>query len=348
MASVASTLVVWNPALSPAKPAHRAELVTVDDALLSRFHRGPLHTLAAPAAPRSWMTGAAYTADGELVEASRRWWSGDRSAPVSVDPEHVGMPPAAPRLEGSWRYAGHWTTHFGHFLIEVLTNLWGPVSEVDGLVFHRTYRGGAPGRRRDGVRSAELLPWQRDLLALAGYVGPEARVVRHRPLRVDHLVVASRPVLLKSWAAEEAVEVWRRVSDAVGDRGPDERVFLSRTLFNQDGTSSRRDAADVAWDTRLDELFARAGFAVVHPERLSVAEQVATIRGAAVLAGSAGSALHLSAVASPGTRVLEIGDTRSPSEPMPTQRLIDAACGHLTAFVGYRDDKALGRVLRSL
>lgn len=341
----------WTVPQSPLAVPRDPWVSVVDDAIVTPSQRGRVHVESAPTAPRGWMTGAVHDAAGDLVTASIRTWSGDRLAPVAVDPAQVRIPANADRLEGSWRYAGNWTMHFGHFFLEVLPTLWGDPGdpgEGRGLLFHQSPRVAPPAQRR-GPRTPDQKPWQREFLALAGFGDADIRVVLSKPVRADRLVVPSRPVLLKAWAAPEAVDVWRRISDAVGERGDARRVFLSRTLFHEteaDRPRSRRSEAE--WDAHLDAEFARAGFAVVHPERLPLREQLALVRGADVLAGASGSALHLSAFARSGTRVLEVGDSRSPATPMPTQLMIDAACGHLSEFVPHLGARELRRALTSL
>lgn len=341
--------VIWTVPSSPAPQPDQPWSTTVDGALLTGSARGRLHTVATEEGPRRWMTGAVHDANGVLVPASLLRWSGDRAAPVAADPKRVPVPEETEHLEGTWRYAGNWAPHFGHFFIEVLTTLWGPVEERTGLVLHRRTRSSGAKAPRAALREPTLSAWQREFLRLAGAPDAQVRVVLERPVRVDRLVVPSRPVLLKLWAAPEAVEVWRRVSDAVGAKGKARRVFLSRSLFHEGGhghARSRRSEAE--WDAHLDQAFAAAGFAVVHPQRLSLTEQLAAVRGAKVLAGASGSALHLSAFARPGTRVLEIGDERSPDAPMPTQQMIDAACGHPSAFVSHLDRNGLQKALKRL
>jgi capsular polysaccharide biosynthesis protein len=91
-------------------------------------------------------------------------------------------------------------------------------------------------------------------------------------------------------------------------------------------------------DVLLDELFAEAGFEVVAPEQLSIDDQVRLISGARVLAGQAGSALHLAGFAPPGAHILELGDTRMPNRGVGTQRVINTLCGHSSAFIPPRWD----------
>lgn len=187
-------------------------IVELDDAFLTGYRQGP--TAADPAhGPRYWMRGTAYTAAGDLVPHARRTWSPDNAnAPIPCDPERVDPPTRAERLEGRWLYAGHWTRHFGHCLLEVLPTLWPePDGRLDGIVVHRSIRSSLPLRRpHGGPHLAGLTGWQADLLDLAGYGGLPVRVVRGRPVQVDELVVPSRPVVFRTEARPAAVDLWRR------------------------------------------------------------------------------------------------------------------------------------------
>lgn len=333
-------------AASPRQPPESGcPLVTVKGAVLTPLRRGELRTTESP---RRWITGAVHDAEGRLLPVSQRMWSGDPRSPVAADPDPVRVPKVAEELSGTWLYAGHWFPHFGHFLLETLTNLWPDPTTLalDGVVAHRGYRGDlAPAGSGLGLAAPEPPSWQRELLRLAGYGDLELRKVRGRPARVEQLLVPARPVVLKSWAKPPAVEVWRRIAGAV-EPGPDKRVFLSRKLFHADRHGDRRRVrVREGWDDKLECVFDRADFRVVHPETLPMVEQIAIARGATVLAGSSGSALHLAAFADPGTRVLEVGDTRSDRAPMPAQGVIDAACGHLSAFVAYGDLPGLRAVV---
>ena len=340
--------MIWQVPNPPHRPTSEVSLAGVANALVTPFQRGPLRT--EPGGPRRWMTGAVHDATGDLVLQSQRTWNGDLNAPLSADPRSVPVPEECRTLSGRWIYAGHWTHHFGHFLVEVLTNLWPDPAQANviGILAHRSYRGAIRFGRSGGLISAEPTQWQRDLLALAGYGGLKVRIVRERPVRVDHLVVPSRPVLLKSWVQEPAVAVWQRVADAAGEisanRGP--KVFMSRAHYHAsmvEHPAKLRTSPE--WEQLVEARFVEAGYGLVHPEELPVSEQIATVKAAEVVAGLSGSALHLSAFAPRRTRVVELGDERSPTRPMPAQSMIDAALGHEVAFVRHRDVDALDELL---
>ncbi|MDO9457325.1 DUF563 domain-containing protein [Nocardioides sp.] len=342
---------MWTPAQPNQAPTgDPIELVTVDDAVVTPFEQGALRTELT--GPQGWIRGAVHDSDGILVRASQRRWQGGQSNRVAADPDQIAIPDGARRLEGTWLYVGHWAIHFGHLLVEHLANYWPDPSScplvrpLAGILAHRPPHGPIRHPRRR-LETPELTSWQSDLIRLAGYDPGALRIVHGRALRVERLVVPSRPVLLKKWAQPEAVRVWERISRGVGTRGPDRRVYLSRTRFHSE---VRPDRARISRDESagLDATFAAAGFAVVHPETLTIAEQVAAVRGADVIAGLSGSAMHLSALAAPGSRILTLGDNRDPTRLTKEQAMIDAACGHLTAFVPYSDHGALDRLLASL
>lgn len=342
----------WQHVSSPHEPGAAVGLTTVSEAFVTPLRRGPLRTTAGP---RSWMTGAVHDERGRLVRESLRGWHGDRQAPAPADPPQI-VPDDCRRLTGRWIYSGHWTRHFGHFIVEVLTNLWPDSAEVgaSGILAHRSFRGNVPtgSGKGTGLLPAQLASWQKDLLDLAGYGGLKVRIVRARPVRVEELVVPGRPVLLKSWVQQPGVDVWRRVAAAVpAATGPTgSRVFLSRArhhaALRAEDPGSVRTSPE--WEQLIEARCAEAGFVVVHPEELPVADQINLVKGADVVAGLSGSALHLSAFAPEGTRVLVLGDERHPRQPMPAQVTIDAARGHRVAFAPYQDAERLTAALATL
>jgi capsular polysaccharide biosynthesis protein len=319
----------WAIPAFPHEPQDEQELRTVDDAFLTRVNRGPLRTVQPPL---RWLRGAVHDADGRLLEVSQKVGGLGGNQLAQADPRRVRPQPGARRLSGTWLYGGHWIAHFGHFFTETLTTLWPEDQDVEGLVFH-AYYGAFAG----------IQPWQAELMALTGYGRLPIEVLDKEPAWVDRLVLPSRSVVVNGWAHPGAAAVWDRMVAAAGGAtpgGPD-RVFFSRTGFNAarradgDPTRSTPDR-----DLALDQLFAEAGYAVVAPEDLTVVDQIRLAAGARVLAGCAGTALHLAAFAPAGTRVIEIGDTRSPDVQVPQQQVIDHLREHPSVFLPARMEPA--------
>lgn len=300
-------------------------VVDVESAFVTPWAMGPLHTKDAP---KLWSHGAVYRADGTLIPESQRYGGLTGDHVTAADPPTVTVT-AASELNGTWLYGGHWMAHFGHFLTETLTNLWPADRAVDGLLCHPFVFG------RTTPDAAEL-----ELAALAGY--PQPVTIVAEPVRVERLLVPTRPYTTNGAATPRAKLVWDRVADAVGAPGRKasgrQGVFFSRSAFHaaHHNRSGRPHARVLHNEQQLDELFVRRGFRVVHPQDLSVREQIQAARASSTLVAVSGSALHLSAFARPGARVVEIGDHRSP-DGLPNQRVVDAAAGHLAAVIPYLD-----------
>jgi capsular polysaccharide biosynthesis protein len=331
------------PRQLPPTTTERAQAPWVDHATITPFRTGELRVVDRD---WKWVTGAVYDAAGDLVPQSQRFWAEDSPQPVAADPAQIRPNSQVERsLEGDWVFAGHWHGHFGHFLTETLTNLW-PVQALsaDGIVGMRIGVRAPVSFGSAGIRPLEPKPWMQELLALAGLGGREILISHLKAVRVERLLVPERPVLIKHWVRPEAVELWRRISDTVGELGASRRVFLSRSRFNATvGHGGRPPRTDPEWDALMDRSFAAAGFDLVYPEELSISEQIAIVRGVEVLAASKGSALHLSCFTRPGTKVLEVGEPGR-RDPPPTQCAIDAACGNPFAYLQHGDRDALGRL----
>ncbi|MFM8528809.1 MAG: glycosyltransferase family 61 protein, partial [Ilumatobacteraceae bacterium] len=249
---------------------------------------------------------------GRLVPESQR-----QSFPglLIVDPDR--LPTAQPepeRLTGRWLYGGHWMVHFGHFLLESLSALWPePDPTLSGLVFHIWPAD---------YHAIEPLQWQSWLVTQAGWDLP-IRIVGHEPVVADQLIVPTRAFHLNIGALPELVTLWDRIAPL---RTPETTVFLSRSRLTAD---PRR----LVGDERLDEELSSLGCEIVHPQELSMDQQVETVARASTLVGTGGSHLHLSMFARTCTKVIEIGDLRMPDRPVHDQVNIATARGHHHDFV---------------
>lgn len=255
--------------------------------------------------------GAVY-ADGRLVpESQRDSFPGHevvdpRSLPAGIS--------AARRLTGTWLYGGHWMVHFGHFLLETLSTLWPkPDRSCAGLVFHIWPAD---------YHAIEPAEWQRWLVRRTGWDVP-IHVVGNDVTAVERLLVPTRAYRLHRGALPELVTAWDRIAPTQPAGQP---VFLSRSRLAQDPRRTNGDE-------ELDEALAELGIKVVHPQELSIEEQVAVVSRASALVGLGGSQLHLSMFAGSCNKVIEIGDLRLPRRAVSDQLRIAEARGHEHHFV---------------
>nr|WP_269724141.1 glycosyltransferase 61 family protein [Cellulosimicrobium cellulans] len=212
---------------------------------------------------------------------------------------------------------------FGHFLVETLPMLWpalqGRRGEFAGVCAHR-------------FNARERATWQYELVA--SVVGDMPIVViEEEPIQFAEVVAGGRVYNYPVEISDRALPVWDAVRDTFADGKLTQPVFLSRARLG----AHRVDPRGFSNSLNVDAAFAARGFRVVHAEEFSIAEQVRLVCDAEIIAGQAGSALHLAAFAR-RAKVLEVGDARTVRSIVPTQKAIASVRSQLLAHVDYVDD----------
>lgn len=310
-------------------PQADMRLEELHDALLSRSEHGRIYWDVA--SPRSFVRGAVYTSEAKLVAHSQRTRGTNSDLVVATNPGELGQAERSEakgnRSTGRWLYAGSWFPIFGHFITETLPALWPLLDDqrFDGVFAHL-------------FNSHSTLPWQYELASLA--IDKPVTVIDDSPAQADELIVPTRPYHYQSAISPLAAGVWDLVSDNAARAGerPDQPVFLSRSRFDSNRASAGiRTGREFANGDGIDDVFRSRGFAIIHPEDVSIQEQVLLARSATVLAGQSGSALHLSAFTKKGGRVMELGDSRTRDSINATQRAISSVKGQLIYHIPYAE-----------
>ncbi len=110
-------------------------------------------------------------------------------------------------------------------------------------------------------------------------------------------------------------------------RGSHRLLYLSRSKLD----ATRRGLLD-GQELAVEDIFRAHGFEVVHPQLLSLPEQIRIVRGATHVAGCVGSQMHLMAFArNEGKRVLRIAPSYFDT---PTDRnIVRKGGGYFASFV---------------
>ncbi len=150
-----------------------------------------------------------------------------------------------------------------------------------------------------------LKPWQREALTLAGV--PEDRILmipRRKLLRFPEIYAVSRGFSGIPALIPDAVSALAQLARATprGARRREgaahrRRLFVSRSLVKQRHMSN---------EAELLPVLARHGFETLHPQTLSVSEQIEAFANAEAVVGSWGSGLTNLIFSPPGTIVLEL------------------------------------------
>ncbi len=215
-------------------------------------------------------------------------------------------------LPGAYLYLDNeFKNHFGHFVSELISQLWGweRVKRLDPTA--RVLVPIAPVRH-------QLARWQYDLLEAAGVSREEIELTRG-PVRVETLFTASAMFSMPYYAHPRIEETWTAIGDRLDARAPD-RTYPSRLFCSRRGGKRRcRNGAEV------EALFVSNGFEVVFPEDHPIAEQVRMFRRAEVAAGYAGSAMFTAAFTGAPRHLISI---RPESYTAINEYLICAVLGH--------------------
>jgi|SRR5688572_8104944 len=273
--------------------------------------------------------GAVYDADGTLVRESRRFPDKHRAR----DPKSLAMVEGLKierRIERAL-YLGHAFTHFGHFLIETVPALWWArqVDDDVALIFH-------PFDEASRNVFAETAHG-RDCLALLG-LSPDRIVMATVDLAVEELLLPPRHYDMRTGPRYDFREIYRTlVAAARTEKSPPPswgRVGRGKPRFDAREPSLasptptrpqlggggtmlylsrrflKRRLRRLSNDAAVERRMARRGFAVVHPQHMSLVDQINAAAGADLIAGVDGSALHLSVFMRPGSRMLVLQTKR--------------------------------------
>jgi Glycosyltransferase 61 len=151
-----------------------------------------------------------------------------------------------------------------------------------------------------------LEPWQHQALMLAGVQDERILAVERRKLmRFPELFAVSRgmvgiPTLIPDAVralAKLAEPAMRRRPAPTGSSAPGPRLFVSRALVRRRHISN---------EAELLQMLERHGFVKVHPETLSVSEQIELFAGAEAVIGAFGTGLTNLLFSPPGTLVIEL------------------------------------------
>ena len=190
-------------------------------------------------------------------------------------------------------YGGSIIGWFGHFITESVPHLIAAASvrkhHPDAKIIAHTW--GKFDQEEWKKRFSEHLVY---FLNKLGMTPDDIHFVLN-PVRVQELIVPEpafhTKFLCKKWILEEVDALWPA-------GGTFERIYFSRTQVEK---------SRLANEVEVEKLFAQNGFEIVHPQNYSLDEQIKMVRGAEILAGPQGSALHWSLYSNTCQSVLSLG-----------------------------------------
>jgi hypothetical protein len=149
-----------------------------------------------------------------------------------------------------------------------------------------------------------LQPWQHEALLLAGV--PPERILpteRRKLLRFREVFAVSRGMSGIPMLIPDAVSALATLTEAVPVSSPAGQPPARRRLYVSRAQVQRRHISNEA---DLVEMLAHHGFEAIHPQTLTVRQQIELFAGAEAVIGSFGSGLTNLIFSPPGTLALEL------------------------------------------
>lgn len=234
--------------------------------------------------PAQVMTGrpqcGVVTAEGEDCLHAATWRGGIRMT-RRVD---AGDAPVAV-LKGRHLWGGLYYGHFGHFMTETMSRCWAfDQPDIDSVLF-------AP--KHDKL--SEFQKYQSHFWTLLGL--PVRERILRQPMIVEELVVPGQGFGLGRIArgTPEFRAAMRRMADRI-PTDPPRRIYISRTRFNGRG--------GVLAEPVIERNMAAQGYAIMHPEKMDLPDQLRFYKSATHIVGVDSSAFHIAGmVADPAKRI---------------------------------------------
>lgn len=247
----------------------------------------------------SYFRGGVTDSRGVFVEMSRHW-RGSKGG--SLTEGYDFSLKDAEIVPKEVLYGGIFVNHFGHFLMESTNRLWYLIENKEknlDIVFLNAKR-------------QKVIPQFWEFMDLLGISREKVHFIS-QPTRFSKVYVPGESHIINHSFNKKFLHPFRYAADQVTAQ-PSEKIYLSRTKF-RGGTLCLGEAY-------IEDVFRKNGFKILHPESMSLREQIAYLKGAKTVAGVIGTATHMEVFARQGVKsiILERSDT-----PIEEQALIHQA-----------------------
>jgi hypothetical protein len=173
-------------------------------------------------------------------------------------------------------FAGYAISQFGHFLVESLGRIPSFPRECSHapLLF-----------LSGGLGTKKIQPWQIDLLRSFGIENQVILV--QRPTRVERMLIPPLHFHLNLRPFGDKIgKKWASQLFPPCNPSPKKRIYVSRTHLN-------KSLGHISNEGNLETLLSDFGYEIVHPQELSVEEQIKIYRSAEQIVLAESSAIHL-------------------------------------------------------
>lgn len=240
-----------------------------------------------------------YDASGSLVQSSRQIRGKDNQIVHS----HMNFSDDIPYVDADVMFLGNVYPQFGHFLLEHMNRAWG--------LLRPECRGRKVVLIND--KHIEKVPeYMFRFVELMGVARTDI-IVLNQTTRFRSIAVPSQSFEIDQWASQIFSSAFEHIAKNVADGPVYDKIYMSRDALNERRTYGER---------AVQRIFEKNGFKIVRPETLSLDAQIGLMKNCRVLAGCAGTALHMAVFMPRGGTVIQIKRNKKDKDNSATQNLI--------------------------
>lgn len=205
--------------------------------------------------------------------------------------------------------------NFGHFILEHLNRGW--------CFLDKKYQN-MKVVIVDEIGCGKINDYIFVLLGLLG-VKKENIILLDKTTKFRNVYIPEPAFDISAYYTEKYRDMFNKMADAVPDAEVYEKIYLSRCKMPMDRHTFGEEI--------IQNIFKKNGYKIIYPETLPLKEQIALVKNCKVLAGCAGTALHLALFMKSGGTVIQIKRNSILADNADTQHLIDTTKGIDDVFV---------------
>lgn len=201
----------------------------------------------------------------------------------------AGLPEIETEVDKTSFFCEFFTSHFGHALIDMLGRFWPTaLSCADDFTKMQFVGAGWIGFRNGHVNNGPK--FFQEIVSACGSSQTDLLCVS-KTTRFSELYVPSRIAPFFNQSGPKYNDLMQMIAQRImgnSQENQSEKVFLSRSRL-----PIGKRSLDGETERFVEGIFAQNGFEIVHPQELSLREQIGKVRHAKRLAGLVGSQMHL-------------------------------------------------------
>lgn len=220
-----------------------------------------------------------------------------------------------PYLDEDVVFVGNVYPHFGHFLLEHMNRLYS--------LLNKAYKD----MKVVLINNMDVSPVPKyiyDFIELFG-VKHDDIIILNNTTQFKHVYVPTQSFNMDVYSSGMFGKTFDRIAENVPSIKGYDKIYMSRAALD--------NRHKVFGEEKVQHIFEKNGFKVIYPETLPLKKQISLVRNCKILAGCAGTALHLGLFMKPGGMVIQIKRNRMPKCNASIQDLLNRTKGLDSVFI---------------